>query len=100
MKKTIIFLSVFFLILFTSIIKNSTKKIGDEIFIVEENLRILENRLNESKLEFNYLSSSEKLLEYQKLFFENKLVEKSIKEIFLLDYSNDEIFLNKLDIIE
>ena len=100
MKKTIIFLSVFFLIFFTSIIKNSTKKIDDEIFIVEENLRILENRLNESKLEFNYLSSSEKLLEYQKLFFENKLVEKSIKEIFLLDYSNDEIFLNKLDIIE
>ena len=100
MKKTIIFLSIFFLILFTSIIKNSTKKIDDEIFIVEENLRILENRLNESKLEFNYLSSSEKLLEYQKLFFENKLVEKSIKEIFLLDYSNDEIFLNKLDIIE
>ena len=100
MKKTIIFLSIFFLILFTSIIKNSTKKIDDEIFIVEENLRILENRLNESKLEFNYLSSSEKLLEYQKLFFENKLVEKSIKEIFLLDYSNDRIFLNKLDIIE
>ena len=100
MKKTIIFLSIFFLILFTSIIKNSTKKIDDEIFIVEENLRILENRLNESKLEFNYLSSSEKLLEYQKLFFENKLVEKSIKEIFLLDFSNDEIFLNKLDIIE
>lgn len=100
MKKTIIFLSIFFLILFTSIIKNSTKKIDDEIFIVEENLRILENRLNESKLEFNYLSSSEKLLEYQKLFFENKLVEKSIKEIFLLDYSNDKIFLNKLDIIE
>ena len=100
MKKTIIFISIFFLILFTSIIKNSTKKIDDEIFIVEENLRILENRLNESKLEFNYLSSSEKLLEYQKLFFENKLVEKSIKEIFLLDYSNDEIFLNKLDIIE
>ena len=100
MKKTIIFLSIFFLILFTSIIKNSTKKIDDEIFIVEENLRLLENRLNESKLEFNYLSSSEKLLEYQKLFFENKLVEKSIKEIFLLDYSNDEIFLNKLDIIE
>ena len=100
MKKTIIFLSIFFLILFTSIIKNSTKKIDDEIFIVEDNLRILENRLNESKLEFNYLSSSEKLLEYQKLFFENKLVEKSIKEIFLLDYTNDEIFLNKLDIIE
>ena len=100
MKRTVIFLSIFFLILFTSIIKNSTKKIDDEIFIIEENLRILENRLNESKLEFNYLSSSEKLLEYQKLFFENELVKKSIKEIFLLVYSNDEIIVNKLDIIE
>jgi len=99
-KRTVIFLSIFFLILFTTIIKNSTKKIDDEIFIIEENLRILENRLNESKLEFNYLSSSEKLLEYQKLFFENELVKKSIKEIFLLVYSNDEIIVNKLDIIE
>ena len=100
MKKTIIFLSIFFLILFTSIIKNSTKKIDDEIFIVEENLRILENRLNESKLEFNYLSSSEKLLEFQKRYFENKLSKKSIKEIKLLDYSNNKIILNNLDLVE
>ena len=100
MKKTIIFLSIFFLILFTSIIKNSTKKIDDEIFIVEENLRILENRLNESKLEFNYLSSSEKLLEFQKRFFENKLSKKSINEINLLDYSNNKIILDNLDLVE
>ncbi len=96
MKRIIIFLSIFFLILFTSIIKNSTKKIEDEIYIVKENLRLLENGLKESKLEFNYLSSSEKLLEYQKLFFENKLTKKSIKEIRLLDYVNNKIILDNI----
>jgi len=95
-KRIIIFLSIFFLILFTSIIKNSTKKIEDEIYIVKENLRLLENGLKESKLEFNYLSSSEKLLEYQKLFFENKLTKKSIKEIRLLDYVNNKIILDNI----
>ena len=100
MKRIIIFLSIFFLILFTSIIKNSTKEIDEEIFIVEENLRFLENRLKETKLEFNYLSSSEKLLEFQKRFFENKLSKKSIKEIKLLDYSNNKIILNNLDLVE
>ena len=96
MKRIIIFLSIFFLILFTSIIKNSTKKIEDEIYIVKENLRLLENGLKESKLEFDYLSSSEKLLEYQKLFFENKLTKKSIKEIRLLDYVNNKIILDNI----
>ena len=100
MKRTIIFLSILFLILFTSIIKNSTKKIDDEIYIVEENLRFLDNRLKESKLEFNYLSSSEKLLVYQKLFFENELKKKSIEEMMLLDNSKNRIILNKLNIMD
>ena len=100
MKRTIIFLSILFLILFTSIIKNSTKKIDDEIYIVEENLRFLDNRLKESKLEFNYLSSSEKLLVYQKLFFENELKKKSIEEMMSLDNSKNQIILNKLNIMD
>ena len=100
MKRSIIFLSILFLILFTSIIKNSTKKIDDEIYIVEENLRFLDNRLKESKLEFNYLSSSEKLLVYQKLFFENELKKKSIEEMMLLDNSKNRIILNKLNIMD
>ena len=100
MKRSIIFLSILFLILFTSIIKNSTKKIDDEIYIVEENLRFLDNRLKESKLEFNYLSSSEKLLVYQKLFFENELKKKSIEEMMSLDNSKNQIILNKLNIMD
>ena len=41
---------------------------------MNENISFLEDRLKDTKLEFNYLSSSEKLLEYQKLYFENSLI--------------------------
>ena len=72
--------TIFFILLslaiITSIIKNSTKGVEDEIYVIKENLLFLENRLKDTKLEFDYLSSSEKLLEYQKLYFENSLQKK------------------------
>ena len=71
MKKFFIFILIFSLIVITSLIKNSTKKVDDEIYSLNENIRFLENRLKDTKLEYDYLSSSEKLLEYQKLYFEN-----------------------------
>ena len=40
MKKIVVITFIFFLIFSTAIIKNSTKKIEDEIFTVKENLRI------------------------------------------------------------
>ena len=70
MKKFFVFMLIFSLIVVTSLIKNSTKKVDDEIYSLNENIRFLENRLKDTKLEQDYLSSSEKLLEYQKLYFE------------------------------
>jgi len=81
MKKFSIILIIFFLVLITTIIKNSTKKIDDEIFITKENLSILNKEFEKVKLEFHYLSSAEKLLEYQRLYFENELNKKDISEI-------------------
>ena len=81
MKKFSVILIIFFLVLVTTIIKNSTKKIDDEIFITKENLRILNKEFEKVKLEFDYLSSAEKLLEYQRLYFENELNKKDISEI-------------------
>ena len=81
MKKFSVILIIFFLILVTTIIKNSTKKIDDEIFITKENLSILNKEFEKVKLEFDYLSSPEKLLEYQRLYFENELNKKDISEI-------------------
>ena len=74
MKKSLVFLLIFFLIICTSFIKNSTKDIEDEIYSTKENILFLKNRFQDSKLEYDYLSSSEKLLEYQRLYFENLLM--------------------------
>ena len=65
MKKSAVIIFIFSLIFSTAIVKNSTKKIEDEIFAIKENLRDFENELGKSKLEFDYLSSTEKLLKYQ-----------------------------------
>ena len=98
MTKFIIFILIFFLIISTSIIKNSTKKIDDEIYIMKENLIFLENRFKDSKLEFDYLSSSEKLIEYQKLYFEKSLIKKSLKELKTLEIIDNKLIINELKI--
>ena len=81
MKKFSIISLILFLILFTAIIKNSTKKIEDEILIVDENLRDLKKELGDSKLEFDYLSSAEKLLKFQSMYFEQELIQQDINLI-------------------
>ena len=81
MKKFILAAVIFFLVLSTAIIKNTTKQIEDEIFTVKENVRILKSEFESTSLEYNYLSSADKLLEYQYLYFENDLIQKSIKDI-------------------
>jgi len=81
LKRIGLILIVFILILSTAIIKNSAKKTEDEIFTLKENLRVLTSEFEKIKLEHDYLSSSEKLLELQLQFFEDELVPKNIENI-------------------
>ena len=81
MKKISVIFLILFLILFTAIVKNSTKRIDDMIFISEENIRSLKKDLENLKLENEYLSSSEKLLEFQNMYFDEELVKKELEEI-------------------
>ena len=99
MKKSIVFAVIFTLIVSTSLIKNSTKDLDDKIYSLRENILFLENRFNDSKLEFDYLSSSEKLLEYQKLYFENSLIKKSLKELKTLEIIDKELVITELKIL-
>jgi len=96
--KFIVFTLLFSLIVGTSLIKKSTKDLDDEIYSTNENLIFLENRFKDSKLEFDYLSSSERLLKYQKLYFENSLQKKSLKELNKIKISDNEIIIYKLTI--
>ncbi|MBM3631068.1 MAG: cell division protein FtsL [Alphaproteobacteria bacterium] len=100
MKKYLLILIIFFLILSTSLIKNSTKKIEDEIFNVKENLRNLNSELEDVFLEYIYLSSSEKLLEFQSLYFEDQLIPKDISKIKLIKLKNGQNYIEDLNIIK
>ena len=99
MKKIALVLVIFSLILFTAIIKNSAKKNEDKLFTVKENIRILNSELEKIKLEFDYLSSSEKLLEFQSSYFENDLVQKKIENIKVLKITNKDKEIKNLKII-
>ena len=88
MKKFILTSIVVFLILFTAFIKNSTKRLDDEIFVVKENLRTLKNELDDLNLEYTYLSSGKRLMDLKLEFFEEDFVFKKKDEIQ---------FINKLE---
>ena len=89
MKKFSLAAVIFILVLSTALIKNTTKKIEDEIFIVRENIRILETDFENISLEYDYLSSAEKLLEFQSLYFEDELIQKKIKNIKIYNILNE-----------
>ena len=98
MIKFIVFALVFSLIVTTTLIKNSTKDLNEKIHFTKENILFLENRFKDSKLEFDYLSSSEKLLEFQRLYFDNSLQKKSIKELNTLKIIDHKLIINELKI--
>ena len=100
MKKIITISLIFSLIVITSFIKNSTKKIDEELFSLKENILNLNLELDNVKLEFDYLSSSEKLLSYQNLYFENKLTLKNINEIEIIDFTKEKILTTNVKIID
>ena len=81
MRKLILLLSIFFLLIFTTIIKNSTKEIEKKIYNTKENLRVLKNKYEMVLTDFNYLVTPEKLMEYQSKYFENELDQVDIKKL-------------------
>ena len=91
MKRLILLLSIFLLLIFTAITKNSTKEIEKQIYNTKENLRILQQKYGMVLLDFNYLSSPEKLLEYQSRYFDNELKEIDITNLKKLTLLGNEI---------
>ena len=97
MKKAT-FIVTLILILATSLVKNSTKEIEDKIFMVNENIRPLKSELGDVLLEYNYLSSPDKLTQYQTKYFEKNLIKIDITTIKKLTTKNDYILVS--DFIE
>jgi hypothetical protein len=96
MKKFLFFIPVIFLIVATTITKNSTKKLDKEIFEIKENIRVLEDKYELVLLDFNYLTSPKKLMEYQKLYFDSELIQNDIENLNWMKIKNDQIEIGKI----
>ena len=99
MSKFLLVLLIFSSILSTALIKNSTKRVDDEIFVLKENIRGLKKDFENIILENNYLSSSEKLLEFQNLYFDKELVKKDIQEIKKINRNFDKIEISQFNFV-
>jgi len=96
--KKVVFATVFILILATSLVKNSTKEIEDKTFTINENIRSLKSELGDVLLEYNYLSSPDKLTQYQTQYFEKNLIKIDVTKIKKLTEKNSQIKIS--DFIE
>ena len=100
MKKFFVISLIVLLIFFTAIIKNSTKRIDDEIFVIKENVRGLKKEFENIKLEHEYLSSTEKLIKFQNLYFDEELVKKDIQKIKIIKKKLNKLQIDNLKFID
>ena len=85
MKNFFLVLVVVSLIFLTTSIKNSTKNIDKKIFETKENILLLEDKYELLLLDYNYLSSPSKLIEFNEKYFDQKLKYISKSDIQVLD---------------
>ena len=84
MKKFLFISLIAFLIIFTSIIKSSTRSLESQIFNLQEEIIIKKNKKQTLLLENNYLSSPERLFELKEDLFGDTLVTIKINQIINL----------------
>ena len=96
MKKLILFTPILILIFATTLTKDSTKKLDNKIFDIKENIRILEDRYELTLLDYNFLSSPKKLMEYQQFYFEDKLIQKKIENLSTIEILQDKLKIDKM----
>ena len=89
MKKYIIFFSIVSLIVTTSIVKSSTRQLEKNIFILEEEVEILENKFNFLLLENDYLTTPERLIGLKEKIFKNKFFPLDPREIKNIDINEE-----------
>ena len=89
MKKYIIFFSIVSLIVTTSIVKSSTRQLEKNIFILDEEVKILEEKFNFLLLENDYLTTPERLIGLKEKIFKNKFFPLDPREIKKIDINEE-----------
>ena len=85
MKKYVILFGIIFLIITTSIVKSSTRQLEKKIFILEEEVKILEEKYNFLLLENDYLTTPERLIGLKEKIFKGKFFPINPKDIKKID---------------
>ena len=67
-----------------------------KIFETKENIRVLQERHELVMLEYNYLTSPKKLMEYQKKYFDNELLEADIQSLNWIEIENKDVKIKKI----
>ena len=97
MKKIILIFSILFLIVVTTFTKNSTKKLDNQIFSIRENISVLKDKYELVLLDYNFLTSPKKLLQYQFKYFENDLISLDINKIKKIKEENNELIITEFN---
>tara|TARA_B100000965_G_scaffold392453_1_gene402024 strand:- start:493 stop:804 length:312 start_codon:yes stop_codon:yes gene_type:complete len=100
MSKFFIILSIFFLIVVTAVTKNSTKRLEDKIFLVKEDINVLKEKFELVLLDYNFLTTPKKLLEYQSKYFEKDLIPIDINKVKKITKINDKLVITEFNKIE
>ena len=79
LKRILITIPIIFLIVSTTLTKNSTKKLDKSIFETREDIRALNDIYELVLLDYNYLTSPNKLMEYSQAYFEKELKKKKLQ---------------------
>ena len=88
-KKILILIPIIILIISTTLTKNSTKQLDKKIFETQEELRALEDIYELVLLDYNYLTSPSKLMEYSQKYFDEELKKKKISDLKTFTYKNE-----------
>ena len=85
MKKYIIFFCIVCLIITTSIVKSSTRQLEKKIFILKEEVKILEEKYDFLLLESDYLTTPERLIGLKEKIFKDKFFPINPNDIKKID---------------
>ncbi len=80
-KKILSFIPIIVLIILTTFTKNSTKQLDKKIFEIQEDIRALNDNYELVLLDYNYLTSPNKLMDYSSMYFEKDLKKKKITDL-------------------
>ena len=100
MKKILTIGFITILIFFTTYTKNLTKTIDEKIFVLKEEISLMNEKYEMTLLEFSYLSSPSKLIDFHREYFEEELYQIDVQLIGSVSKSDGILVENKFNLDE